>query len=82
MYEMTHFVNRRRRMSTVILRNPTGTYSLAGSMPIDLTEEGRWGRVSLTWATEADAIAALLAIGCDTFQLSDCSWYQGRQPTA
>jgi|TARA_R100000049_G_C1864073_1_gene26425 hypothetical protein len=71
------------RLSTAILRYPTGKYGIVGSIPIELTEISTHGtpqhppnRVSMVWETEREAIDALLAIGVDRFQLSDCSWYK------
>lgn len=69
---------------TVILKYPTGRYGLAGCIPGELTRPQTHGtpqvppaRVSKVWDTEAEVIAALLAIGVTRFQLADCSWYQG-----
>ena len=93
------------RLSTAILRYPTGKYGIVGSIPIELTKisthsKGKWwdtwgpyqpayfwtcptgtpqhppNRVSMVWETEREAIDALLSIGVDRFQLSDCSWYK------
>ena len=67
-------------LSTAILRYPSGRYGLVGSVPVELTEENPksftpGARKSMVWQTEAEAIAALLAIGVTRFQLADCSWY-------
>ena len=63
------------RMSTAILKYPSGRFGLVGSVPAELTEDRGRGVVSKVWATEQDAVDALLSIGCRKFQLSDCSWY-------
>jgi hypothetical protein len=82
MYEISEYVNRKRKLSTAILRYPTGRYGLVGSMPIELTVEVKhplsWPppRESLVWDTEQEAIDALLSIGITEFQLSNCQWYQ------
>ena len=69
------------KLPTVILPNPNGTYSLAGSIPLELTKQIRnpYGRdrVSQVWQTEQEVIDALLGVGITRFQLSDCSWYKG-----
>ena len=71
-----------KRMSTVVLRYPSGRYGIAGSIPVELTVEathiGRspGARKSMAWNTEAEAISALLEVGVTRFQLNDCSWYQ------
>jgi hypothetical protein len=71
----------RGKLSTAIMRYPTGRYGIVGSIPIELTEEYRSGftvgRTSRTYETEQDAIQALLGVGVTSFQLSDCSWYKG-----
>jgi hypothetical protein len=73
------------RMSTAILRYPTGRYGLVGSIPFELSEENPralspGSRRSLVWDTEQQAIEALLAIGVTRFQRADCSWYEPEQP--
>lgn len=68
------------KMSTAILKYPSGKYGLVGSVPIELTEERISGyskvNVSKVWNTEQEAIEALLAIGITRFQLPDCSWHK------
>ena len=69
------------RMSTAILRYPSGRYGLVGSVPAQLTKPQErcltpGARVSMAWNTEQEAINALLSIGINKFQLSNCSWYQ------
>lgn len=81
--EMGAFINNRARMSTAILRYPSGRFGIVGSVPGELTEiRPRQGdpyshtrRVSKVWDTEAEVVAALLAIGVTRFQMADCSWY-------
>ena len=68
------------KMSTAIIKYPTGKYGIVGSVPIELTIEktGSWGmpyRDSITYETEKDVINALLGIGMTRFQLSNCNWY-------
>lgn len=69
------------KLSTAIVKYPTGRYGLVGSMPIELTNEkqnsiGQTIHDSMVWSTEQDAINALLNIGITEFQLCDCSWYK------
>jgi len=82
---MTKFINfpSEGHLSTAIHRYPTGKYGIVGSIPIELTKISTNGtpqippnRVSMVWEIEQEAIDALLAIGVDRFQLSDCSWYK------
>jgi hypothetical protein len=64
--------------STAILRYPSGRFGIVGSVPVALTKEraGMFpGRDSMVWATEQEAIDALLSIGVTRFQRADCSWY-------
>lgn len=70
-----------KRLSTAILKYPSGRFGLVGSIPGELTEldpkalsPGQ--RKSMVWDTEQDVIDALLAIGVTDFQLTDCSRYQ------
>jgi len=68
------------KMSTAIIRYDNGQYGLVGNMPIELTyaKPSMYNpdqRVSRVWNSEGEAIEALLEIGVDRFQLSDCSWY-------
>ncbi len=70
-----------RRMSTAILKYPSGRYGLAGSIPYELTKpELRsltpGARSSMVWESEQEAIDALLGIGCTKFQRADCTWYE------
>lgn len=81
MYEISEFINRKRKYSTAILRYPTGRFGIVGSVPYELTEPDTrsytpGARKSMVWDTEQEAITALLAIGCTEFQLSNCQWYQ------
>jgi hypothetical protein len=66
-------------LPTAIIKYPTGRYGIAGSVPYELTRERRTVysviRVSNTYDTEQAVIDALLGIGIDRFQLSDCTWY-------
>lgn len=71
------------RFSTAITKYPTGQYGIVGSIPYELTEPQTTGtpqypplRRSKRWNTEQEAIDTLLAIGCERFQLADCSWYE------
>ena len=57
-----------------------GLYYFVGSIPVELTilkptMFNPEHRESFSYATEQEAINALLAIGKTTFQLDDCSWY-------
>ena len=67
------------KMPTAILKYPTGKYGICGSIPIELTEERNSSyetiRVSKIFNSEEDVIKALVSVGYETFQLSDCSWY-------
>ena len=81
MGELSNFINNKARMSTAILRYPSGRYGIAGSVPYELTEPAKrsltlGARNSKVWETEQEAINALLEIGMTNFQLADCSWYQ------
>jgi hypothetical protein len=65
--------------STSILRYPSGRFGIVGSVPVALTKErgGMFpGRDSMVWATEQEAIDALLSVGVTRFQLADCSWFK------
>lgn len=68
------------RMSTAILKYPSGRFGLVGSIPGELTvpDDRSYtpgARKSIAWDTEQAVIDALLGIGVTRFQLSDCSWY-------
>jgi len=81
MNELASFVNRKAPMATAILKYPSGRFGIVGSVPYELTEPNREAlnpgtRKSKVWATEQEAIAALLEIGMTEFQLSDCSWHK------
>ncbi len=81
MYEISEYINRKRKMSTAILKCPTGVYTIVGSVPIELTVPDTrsytpGARKCLTWGTEQEAINALLSIGMTEFQLPNCQWYQ------
>ena len=81
MGELSNYINRSAKLSTAILRCPTGKFTLVGSVPCALCHPTPKsltpGAMSAnTYATEGEVIAALLAIGITRFQLSDCSWYQ------
>ena len=57
-----------------------GRYYFVGSVPAELTISAPTmynpeARQSFSYATEQEAIDALLAIGKTKFQLDDCSWY-------
>lgn len=60
------------RMSTAILRYPSGRYGIVGSVPAELCKDGR----SMVWETEREVIDALVGIGCTRFQRADCTWYE------
>ena len=69
-----------QKMSTAILRYPSGRYGIVGSVPAELIIDGKdtMGlplRKSMAWDTEEEAIDALLAIDITHFQMADCSWY-------
>lgn len=70
----------RAKLSTAILRYPSGRYGLCGAIPYELTKPYTsgytTGRTSMVWETEQEVIAALLAIGVTRFQRADCSWYE------
>ncbi len=72
-----------RRMSTAIIRYPSGRYGIAGSVPFALTEEHRgpffMTRESRVFETEEDAINALIAIGVTRFQRADHTWYDAKE---
>jgi hypothetical protein len=80
MSELAFTLRNMHKMSTAVICYPSGKYGIVGSVPIELTEEAVSGfsvsRRSKVFDTEAEAIAALLAIGVTKFQLSDCSWYE------
>ena len=67
------------RYSTCIIKNPTGTFMLAGSVPLELTVEAGGAfphRNSKIWQTEKEVISDLLKIGITEFQLENCAWYK------
>ena len=81
MSELAYAMRIIKKMPTAIQRFPTGAYGFVGAIPIELTEESRHGtpqfppsRQSVVFATEQEAIDALLNIGVTRFQLSHCSW--------
>jgi hypothetical protein len=69
------------RLSTAIIKFPSGKYGLVGSVPVALTVEAKNSlsyppaRNSMSWATEQEVIEALLNIGITHFQRADCSYY-------
>jgi hypothetical protein len=70
----------RGKLSTAIMKCPSGVYALVGSVPAELTKPDEKSltpdaRKSMTWSTEKEAIYALVGIGITHFQLADCSWY-------
>lgn len=69
MSELAQFMG--ARFSTAIIKCPTGKYVVRGSVPVELADT--------IASSEEELIAALLGLGFDRFQLSDCSWYR---PTA
>lgn len=76
--ELGAYINQRARMSTAILRFPSGRFGLVGSIPYSLTKPVKApasGRASLSWDTEQEVIDELLAIGITHFQKSDCTFY-------
>ena len=57
------------------------TYSLVGSMPIELCEKKQNSiyqdyYASKTWDSLDAAIDAVKSVGITRFQLPDCSWYE------
>ena len=71
-------------LPTVLIRYPSGRYGLVGRIPMALTElvtgphtpQIPPARRSMAWATESEAIAALLALGITHFQHgSPLAWY-------
>lgn len=80
MGEIAQFINRRWKLSTAILRYPSGRFGIVGSVPYELTEPAKNSltpglRKSMVWETEQEAISALTAIGLTHFQKADCSWF-------
>lgn len=71
---------KRGKLSTAILKYPSGRYGIVGSIPFELTIEkrGKFGKVrnSMVWETEQEVVDALLNIGVMKFQMSDCSWFE------
>ena len=68
------------KMTTGIIKYPSGRYGIVGSVPYELTKERKGlfpGRDSKAWDTEQEVIDALLGIGITRFQLNDCSFYRG-----
>ena len=86
MYEISEYVNRKRKYSTAIIKCPPGVYTIVGSVPVELTTMRESGYqmvpVSKVWTTEQEVIDALLSINVTQFQLSDCTWYNGDNPNA
>jgi len=81
MNEMSRFINHKGKFSTAILSCPNGRFTLVGSVPAELTKPTPnsltpGARDSMVWDTEQEVIDALLTIGIDRFQLSNCKWYQ------
>jgi len=80
MGEMARALKMMSNLATCIIKNPAGTYSLVGSVPAALTKPYTsgftQGRNSIIFKTEDEAIQALLDIGIERFQLSNCSWYE------
>ena len=81
MGELSNYINRSAKLSTAILKCPTGKFTLVGSVPRALCHPTpkslTLGAMSANvYDTEDEVIDALLAIGITRFQLSDCSWYQ------
>ena len=75
------------RMPLIIIRYPSSRYGFVGSIPFDLTHEAPslyepHYRASNIYETEQEAITAVLALGIEQFQLSDCSWYGPHQASA
>jgi hypothetical protein len=67
------------KFSTAILKCPSGRYTIVGSVPIELTYQGKNSLgLPLTkvkvFDTEEEAFQALLALGLHHFQMADCSW--------
>ena len=67
------------RHPTIARNKGDAAYFLVGSVPAALTVERHvpftTPRVSITWATEQEAIDALLALGVSHFRRHDCTWY-------
>jgi hypothetical protein len=85
MYEIAQFVNRTKRYSTAINKNPKGAqipYSIVGTVPLSACNYTRRdGTPGAAYDTEEAAKQALIAIGMPFFQLADCSWYPRRPET-
>ena len=87
MYEISDYIRTKRQMSTVILKTPTGKYTLVGSVPIELTSpRPTMGnpdhRDTQIFETEEQAINALLQLDITKFQLSNCLWYSKAETPA
>ena len=66
------------RLSTAILKCPTGRYTIVGSVPKSLChwKTGAFPQwVANVYQTEQETINAILGAGIENFQLADCSWY-------
>ena len=85
MYEIGQFVNRKRRYSTAIIKNPTGAqipFSLVGTVPLSACNaKSKSGEPKAWYNSEEEAKQALISIGLPFFQLADCSWYPRRPET-
>jgi len=79
--ELAQFVNRQRRMSTAILRCPTGIYTIVGTVPLSVCNDTTHSTPKAYFDTEEDAKQALIKIGLPFFQLADCSWYPRKPET-
>ena len=80
MYEISDFINRKRKLSTAILKTPNGRFTLIGSVPVELCHPTKnsltpGSMSSNVYCNEQEAIDALLALNITHFQLSDCSYY-------
>lgn len=86
MYEISQFINRKKRYSTAILKNPAGAkipYSIVGAVPLSVCNATSGiNKTPHAWyMSEEDAKQALINIGMPFFQLADCSWYPRKPET-
>lgn len=82
MAEMARALRSLSNLSTAIMRFPSGKYGFVGRIPAELTRPQTHGtpqippaRDTQVYATEQDAIDALLGLGITHFQQADCTWY-------
>lgn len=79
MYKIAEYINRPRRMSTAIMKNPSGAkipFSIVGSVPLLACNHAvETGNPKAWYQSEEEAKARLIEIGLPFFQLANCSWY-------